>query len=42
MRSLRLVVLLSLAVVPSLAAQETSTEREAAKDVLRKMAVLEQ
>jgi amidohydrolase len=46
MRSLRLVAffsaLLSLAAASSLAAQETPTEREAAKDVLKKMATLEQ
>src|ERR1035437_9975771 len=41
MRSLRLLALLSLAVASSLAAQDTPTEREAAKDVLKKMAALE-
>src|ERR1039457_478117 len=42
MRSIRLLALLSLAAASSLAAQDTPTEREAAKDVLRKMAALEQ
>jgi amidohydrolase len=42
MRSLRLLALLSLAAASSLAAQDTPTEREAAKDVLKKMAALEQ
>src|SRR5450755_218825 len=41
MRSLRIAAILSLAAAPLLA-QETPTEREAAKDVLRKMAALEQ
>lgn len=39
---MRLPLLLCLAAVAPLAAQETPTEREAARDVLRKMAVLEQ
>src|ERR1035437_8458355 len=42
MRSLRLLAVLSLAAASSLAAQDTPTEREAAKDVLKKMAALEQ
>src|ERR1019366_7466993 len=42
MRPLHIVALVSLAAVSSLAAQDTPTEREAAKDVLRKMATLEQ
>ena len=41
MRTLRIAAILSLAAAPLLA-QETPTEREAAKEVLRKMAVLEQ
>ena len=39
---MRLQLLLCLAAAVPVAAQETPTEREAARDILRKMAVLEQ
>jgi amidohydrolase len=42
MRIARLAVLLSLAAASPIAAQDTPTEREAARDVLQKMAALEQ
>jgi len=42
MRPFGIAAILSLAAAASLAAQETPTEREAAKDVLKKMSALEQ